>query len=315
MKELAAVTSIQQQFGNGSLMRMDAQALPIEVINSGAPTLNRAVGIGGIPRGRITEIYGPESTGKTTLVYHILANAQKKGEICAFIDAEHALDPAYAAKIGVKVPKLYVSQPDYGEQALEIASILIASGDFSVVAIDSIAALVPRAELDGEMGEQRMGLQARMMSQAMRKLAGNLHKTGTLLCVTNQLRSKIGISFGSNETTSGGRALKFSASLRLDLRKIGLVKQGDEIIGSRVRAKVVKNKLSAPYRTAEYDLDYGLGISREGCLLDLGVEEGLITKSGSYMAYGGQQLGQGRAKAKTFLREHPEIADKIESDL
>ena len=282
-------------------------------IPTGALSLDLALGIGGMPRGRIVEVFGPESSGKTTLVYHVLAEAQKLGGVCAFIDAEHAMDPLYAQKIGVDIDELLVSQPDYGEQALEIADMLVRSGAVDVVAVDSVAALTPRAELEGQMGDQTVGLQARMMSQAMRKLAGNLNRTQTLCLFVNQIREKVGVMFGSPETQPGGRALKFYSSQRLDIRRIETLKDGTEAIGNRVRVKVVKNKVAAPFRQAEFDIEFGKGISSSGCILDLGIEHNIVAKSGSFFSYDGERLGQGRNNAKGFLVEHPEIAKEIEA--
>jgi recombination protein RecA len=309
-----ALTQIERQFGQGSIMKMgdEAAAVRVQVIPTGALSLDLALGVGGVPRGRIVEVFGPESSGKTTLLYHVLASAQRMGGICAFIDAEHAMDPAYAKRIGVDIDELLVSQPDHGEQALEIADLLIRSGAVDVVAIDSVAALTPKAELEGAMGDQTVGVQARMMSQAMRKLAGNLNRSGTLCLFTNQIREKVGVMFGSPETQPGGRALKFYASQRLDIRRIETLKEGTEAIGNRVRVKVVKNKVAAPFRQAEFDIEYGLGISSEGCVLDLGLEHGLIQKSGSFFSYGEERIGQGRNNAKGYLREHPEVNRAIE---
>ncbi len=308
-----ALVQIERQFGQGSIMRMNEVAnVRVEAIPTGALSLDIALGVGGLPRGRIVEIYGPESSGKTTLLYHVLANAQRLGGVCAFIDAEHAMDAAYAKRIGVNVDELLVSQPDYGEQALEIADLLVRSGAVDVIAIDSVAALTPKAELEGQMGDQTVGIQARMMSQAMRKLAGNLNRANTLCVFTNQLREKVGVMFGSPETQPGGRALKFYASQRLDIRRVETLKEGTEAVGNRVRVKVVKNKLAAPFKQAEFDIEYGRGISSEGCLLDLGLEHGLIQKSGSFFSYGETRIGQGRTNAKAFLREHPEVARELE---
>jgi recombination protein RecA len=313
----SALTQIERQFGQGSIMRMgdEEAAVKVAAIPSGALSLDLALGVGGLPRGRIVEIFGPESSGKTTLIYHVLAEAQKAGGICAFIDAEHAMDPAYAKRIGVDVDELLVSQPDHGEQALEIADLLIRSGAIDVVAIDSVAALTPKAELEGAMGDQTVGLQARMMSQAMRKLAGNLNRTGTLCVFTNQIREKVGVIFGSPETQPGGRALKFYSSQRLDIRRIETLKEGVEAVGNRVRVKVVKNKVAAPFRQAEFDIEYGLGISAEGCVLDLGLEHDIVQKSGSFFSYGDERLGQGRNNAKAYLRENPAIAREIEDKI
>jgi recombination protein RecA len=311
----SALTQIERAFGQGSIMRMgdEAAAVKVAAIPSGALSLDIALGVGGFPRGRIVEIFGPESSGKTTLIYHVLAEAQKAGGICAFIDAEHAMDPAYAKRIGVDVDELLVSQPDHGEQALEIADLLIRSGAIDVVAVDSVAALTPKAELEGAMGDQTVGLQARMMSQAMRKLAGNLNRTGTLCMFTNQIREKVGVMFGSPETQPGGRALKFYSSQRLDIRRIETLKEGVEAVGNRVRVKVVKNKVAAPFRQAEFDIEYGQGISAEGCLLDLGLEHDIVQKSGSFFSYGDERLGQGRNNAKSYLREKPALAKQIEA--
>ena len=309
-----ALTQIERQFGAGSIMKMgdDAFAVQVEAVPTGAISLDLALGVGGLPRGRIVEIFGPESSGKTTLLYHVLANAQKLGGICAFIDAEHAMDPVYAKRIGVDTDELLVSQPDHGEQALEIADLLIRSGAVDVVAIDSVAALTPKVELEGAMGDQTVGLQARMMSQAMRKLAGNLNRANTLCVFTNQIREKVGVMFGSPETQPGGRALKFYSSARLDIRRIETLKEGTEAVGNRVRVKVVKNKVAAPFRQAEFDIEYGQGISSEGCILDLGIEHGIVQKSGSFFSYGDERLGQGRNNAKSYLRERPDIAQAIE---
>jgi recombination protein RecA len=313
----AAFTQIERQFGQGSLMRLgdDAAAVRVSVIPTGALSLDLALGVGGVPRGRIVEIFGPESSGKTTLVYEIIAQAQKMGGICAFIDAEHAIDPAYARRIGVDIDELLVSQPDHGEQALEIADVLIRSGAVDIVAIDSVAALTPRAELEGQMGDQQVGLQARLMSQALRKLAGNLNRASTVCVFTNQIREKIGVMFGSPETQPGGRALKFYATQRIDIRRIETLKEGTEAVGNRVRAKIVKNKVAPPFRLAEFDIEYGLGISTEGCLLDLGIEHGVVQKSGAFFSYDGERLGQGRNNAKTFLREHPQLRDELEGKI
>jgi recombination protein RecA len=290
----------------------EAAAVRVAAIPTGAISLDLALGVGGLPRGRIVEIFGPESSGKTTLLYHVLASAQRMGGICAFIDAEHAMDPAYAKRIGVDIDELLVSQPDHGEQALEIADLLIRSGAVDVVSIDSVAALTPKAELEGAMGDQSVGVQARMMSQAMRKLAGNLNRANTLCVFTNQIREKVGVMFGSPETQPGGRALKFYASQRLDIRRIETLKEGTEAVGNRVRVKVVKNKVAAPFRQAEFDIEYGTGISSQGCVLDLGIEHGIVQKSGSFFSYGDERLGQGRNNVKGYLREHPEVAAEIE---
>src|ERR687895_2050859 len=309
-----AITQIERQFGQGSIMKMgdEAAAVRVQAVPTGALSLDLALGVGGLPRGRIVEVFGPESSGKTTLLYHVLANAQKMGGICAFIDAEHAMDPAYAKRIGVDIDELLVSQPDHGEQALEIADLLIRSGAIDVVAVDSVAALTPKVELEGAMGDQSVGLQARMMSQAMRKLAGTLNRTNTLCLFTNQIREKVGVMFGSPETQPGGRALKFYSSQRLDIRRIETIKDGTEAVGNRVRVKVVKNKVAAPFRQAEFDIEYGKGISSEGCIIDLGLEHNLIQKSGSFFSYGEERIGQGRNNAKSYLREHPEMAQEIE---
>jgi recombination protein RecA len=308
-----ALGQIEREFGKGSVMRMGDEGAQVRVsaIPTGALALDLALGIGGVPRGRIVEVFGPESSGKTTLIYHVLAEAQKLGGVCAFIDAEHAMDPLYAKEIGVDIDELLVSQPDYGEQALEIADMLVRSGAVDVVAIDSVAALTPRVELEGQMGDQTVGAQARMMSQAMRKLAGNLNRTQTLCILTNQIREKVGVMFGSPETQPGGRALKFYASQRLDIRRIETLKDGTEAVGNRVRVKVVKNKLAAPFRQAEFDIEFGKGISTSGCLVDLGIEDNIVTKSGSFFSYGNERLGQGRGNAKAYLDEHPEMAQEI----
>jgi recombination protein RecA len=312
-----ALTQIERQFGKGSVMRMgdEGARVAVEAIPTGALSLDLALGIGGMPRGRIVELYGPESSGKTTLVYHVIAEAQKMGGVCAFVDAEHAMDPLCAQRIGVNIDELLVSQPDYGEQALEIADMLIRSGAVDIVAIDSVAALTPRSELEGQMGDQSVGLQARMMSQALRKLAGNLNRSNTLCLFTNQIREKVGVMFGSPETQPGGRALKFYASQRLDIRRIETLKDGTEAVGNRVRVKVVKNKVAAPFRQAEFDIEFGRGISTSGCILDLGIEHNIVTKSGSFFSYNDERLGQGRNNAKGFLDEHREIATEIEDKI
>ncbi|MBA2256121.1 MAG: recombinase RecA [Thermoleophilaceae bacterium] len=313
----SALTQIERQFGKGSIMRMgDEDAIVgVSAISTGALSLDIALGVGGLARGRIVEIFGPESSGKTTMVYHVIAEAQRLGGICAFIDAEHAMDPAYAGRIGVDVDELLVSQPDHGEQALEIADLLIRSGAIDIVAIDSVAALTPKTELEGQMGDQTVGLQARMMSQAMRKLAGNLNRANTLCVFTNQIREKVGVMFGSPETQPGGRALKFYASQRLDIRRIETLKDGTEAVGNRVRVKVVKNKVAAPFRQAEFDIEYGQGISVEGCLLDLALEHNLVQKSGSFFSFGDERIGQGRNNAKAFLRENPAAARSMEEKI
>jgi len=309
-----ALTQIEKQFGKGSVMRLgDAARMQIEAIPTGSIALDIAIGVGGVPRGRIVEIYGTESSGKTTLALQIIAEAQKRGGICAFVDAEHALDPEYARAIGVQVDQLYVSQPGTGEEALEIMDALIRTGAIDVVVLDSVAALVPRAEIEGEMGDAHVGMQARLMSQALRKIGGSVSKTGTVAIFINQLREKIGIAYGNPETTPGGRALKFWASVRLEIRRVDTIKQGTEVIGARTRVKVVKNKVAPPFKQAEFDIIFGKGISRVGGILDLGVESGIITKSGTWFTYGDIRLGQGRENARTFLEEHPEIADEIES--
>ncbi len=306
---------IERKFGKGSLMKLGEHAAVTQIaaIPTGSLALDAALGIGGVPRGRVVEIYGPESGGKTTLALQIIAEAQALGGVAAFIDAEHALDPSYAARLGVDIDEILISQPDTGEQALEIADMLVRSGAIDVIVIDSVAALVPRAELEGEMGDVSVGLQARLMSQALRKLAGSLNRSMTTCIFINQIREKIGVMFGSPETTSGGRALKFFASVRIDVRRIDSIKQGTDIIGNRVRAKVVKNKVAPPFRLAEFDLMYGLGISKEGNLLDLGVEEGIVAKSGAWYNYGEERLGQGREAAKEFLRDHLELRNEIEA--
>jgi recombination protein RecA len=308
----AALSQIERQFGKGSVMKMNDEAQSsIAAVSTGCLSLDLALGIGGLPRGRIAEIFGPESSGKTTLVYHVIAEAQKLGGICAFIDAEHAMDPVYAKRIGVNIDDLLVSQPDHGEQALEIAELLIRSGALDVVAIDSVAALVPKAEIEGEMGDHFVGVQARLMSQALRKLAGTLNRTGTICLFTNQLREKIGVMFGNPETTPGGRALKFYASVRLDVRRIETLKEGVEAIGNRTRVKVVKNKVAPPFKQAEFDIIYGDGISWEGSVIDVGLERKIVQKSGSYFSFGEERLGQGRQNAIAFLREHPDVTAEI----
>jgi recombination protein RecA len=313
----AAVTQIERQFGKGSVMRMGDHPASDEMqcVPTGSLALDIALGVGGVPRGRIVEIYGPEASGKTTLVYHLIAQAQRLGGQAAFIDAEHAMDPVYAKAIGVDVDNLLVSQPDYGEQALEIAEMLVRSGALDIVAIDSVAALTPKAEIEGEMGDSFVGLQARLMSQALRKLAGTLNRSGTICVFTNQLREKIGVMFGNPETTTGGKALKFYATIRLDIRRIETLKDGTEAVGNRVRVKVVKNKVAPPFKQAEFDIMYGQGVSREGTLLDLGVLYDVVAKSGAFFSYNDDRLGQGRANAKVFLRENPDIADAIEAQI
>ena len=307
-----ALAGIEKSFGKGSVMKMgEKTSMGIEAIPTGALALDLALGIGGLPRGRVVEIYGPESSGKSTLAMHVVAEAQRNGGICAYIDAEHAMDPIYASALGVDIDALYISQPDTGEQALEITDVLVRSGALDVVVIDSVAALTPRAEIEGEMGDTHVGLQARLMSQALRKLTGNLSKTQTICIFINQLREKIGVMFGSPETTPGGRALKFYSSVRLDIRRIESIKDGVEIVGNRTRVKVVKNKVAPPFRQAEFDIMYGKGISREGSLLDIGVDLGLVKKAGAWYTYEGEQLGQGRENAKVFLQENPEIMVEI----
>jgi len=309
-----ALADLDKQFGKGAVMKMGADAVnrDIPVISTGCLTLDYALGVGGIPRGRIVEIYGPESSGKTTVALHVVAEAQKAGGIAAFVDAEHALDPLYARKLGVNIEELYVSQPDTGEQALEITEALVRSGALDVVVIDSVAALVPKAEIDGEMGDSFVGLQARLMSQALRKLTGVINKTGCIAIFINQLREKVGVMYGNPETTPGGRALKFYSSVRLDVRKGEALKNGTEIIGNHTKVKVVKNKVAPPFRVAEFDIIYGEGISREGTLLDMAVEYGIITKSGAFFSYGDQRIAQGRDNARVYLREHPELTAEID---
>ncbi len=308
-----ALTQIERQFGKGSVMKMgEKPAMQVESVSSGSLALDIALGIGGLPRGRVCEVFGPEASGKSTLAMHVVAEAQRNGGICAYIDAEHAMDPAYARNIGVDVDELLISQPDTGEQALEITDMLIRSGAVDVIVIDSVAALTPRAEIEGEMGDSHVGLQARLMSQALRKITGNLNKTNTICIFVNQLREKIGVMFGSPEVTPGGRALKFYSSVRIDIRRIEAIKDGGEIVGGRTRAKVVKNKVAPPFRQAEIDNMYGKGISREGSLLDVGVEQGIVKKSGAWYTYEGEQLGQGRENSKNFLLDNPEIAVEID---
>ena len=310
----AALSQIERQFGKGSVMKLgkNDRAMEIETISSGSLGLDIALGVGGLPKGRIVEIYGPESSGKTTLALHCVAEAQKKGGICAFIDAEHALDPVYARKLGVNVDELLISQPDHGEQALEIADTLVRSGAVDVLIIDSVAALVPRAELEGEMGDALPGLQARLMSQALRKLTASINKSNTMVIFINQIRMKIGVMYGSPETTTGGNALKFYASVRLDIRRIGAIKERDEVIGNSTRVKVVKNKLAPPFKQVEFDIMYGEGVSKMGEILDLGVKAGIVEKSGAWFSYNSQRLGQGRENAKLFLRDNPELAREVE---
>jgi len=317
MKALeTAIGQIERQFGKGSLMRLgDRPKMRVNVIPSGSLTLDAALGVGGIPRGRVIEIYGPESSGKTTLALHIIANAQKAGGLVAFIDAEHALDPEYAGNLGVNLEELLISQPDFGEQALEIAETLIRSGSVDAIVVDSVAALVPRSELEGDMGDAHMGLQARLMSQALRKLAGIVSKSNTSLIFINQVREKIGVMFGNPETTTGGRALKFYSSVRIDIRRTSSIKQGDKVIGNRTKAKVAKNKVAAPFKVAEFDILYGEGISFTGELLDLGVEHRLVQKSGSWYSVGDTRIGQGREAARQFLKENPDLAGDLELKL
>jgi len=311
----AALSQIERNFGKGSIMRLGkaSRAMDIETVSTGSLGLDIALGIGGLPRGRVVEIYGPESSGKTTLALHCLAEAQKKGGICAFIDAEHALDPVYARKLGVNVDDLLISQPDAGEQALEIADTLVRSGAVDVLVIDSVAALVPRAELEGEMGDNQPGLQARLMSQALRKLTASINRSRTMVIFINQIRMKIGVMYGSPETTTGGHALKFYASVRLDIRRIGVIKERDEVVGNQTRVKVVKNKLAPPFKQVEFDIMYGEGVSKVGELIDLGVKAGVIEKSGAWFSYDSQRIGQGRENAKAFLKSNPDVAARIEA--
>lgn len=313
----AALSQIEKQFGKGSIMRMGDSDIgeDIQAVSTGSLGLDIALGIGGLPRGRIVEIYGPESSGKTTLTLSVIAEMQKMGGVAAFIDAEHALDPQYAAKLGVNVPDLLISQPDTGEQALEIADMLVRSGSVDIVVVDSVAALTPRAEIEGEMGDSHMGLQARLMSQALRKLTGNIKRTNTLVIFINQIRMKIGVMFGNPETTTGGNALKFYASVRLDIRRTGAIKKGDEITGSETRVKVIKNKVAPPFKQAEFDIMYGEGISRLGEIIELGTNIKLIEKAGAWYSYNGEKIGQGKENAKEFLREHPEIAQELEAKI
>jgi len=310
----AAVSQIERAFGKGSIMRLgqDGKVVEIATISTGSIGLDLALGVGGLPRGRVVEIYGPESSGKTTLALHTIAEAQKRGGICAFIDAEHALDPIYARKLGVNLDDLLISQPDAGEQAMEIADTLVRSGAVDVLVVDSVAALTPRAELEGEMGDQLPGSQARLMSQALRKLTGSISKSNTMVIFINQIRMKIGVMFGSPETTTGGNALKFYASVRLDIRRIGQIKERDEVVGNQTRVKVVKNKLAPPFRQVEFDIMYGVGISKNGELIDLGVKAGIVEKSGAWFSYDSQRLGQGRENAKLFLKDNPDVAAAIE---
>ena len=311
-----AVSQIEKQFGKGAIMKLGEDALAhqdIQVLPTGSLGLDLALGVGGVPRGRVIEIYGPESSGKTTLALHLIAEAQKRGGICAFIDAEHALDVGYARKLGVKAEDLLISQPDHGEQALEIADTLVRSGAIDVLVIDSVAALVPRAEIEGDMGDPQMGLQARLMSQALRKLTGTISKSKTIVAFINQIRMKIGVMFGNPETTTGGNALKFYASVRLDIRRVGAIKHGDEVIGSRTKVKVVKNKVAPPFKEVEFDILYGVGISKEGELLDIASERGIVEKTGAWYAYDGERIGQGRENARDFLREHGQVAAVIET--
>ena len=309
----AAISQIDQNFGKGSVMKLgQQQALDIEAVSTGSLSLDLALGIGGLPKGRIIEVYGPESSGKTTLALQVLAEAQKKGGICAFVDAEHALDPIYAKKLGVKTGELLISQPDTGEQALEIADTLIKSGSISVLVIDSVAALTPKAELEGEMGDHHVGLQSRLMSQALRKITGSVSKSNTMIIFINQIRMKIGVMFGNPETTSGGNALKFYSSVRMDIRRIGAIKDKDEIIGNSTRVKIVKNKVAPPFKVVEFDLMYGKGISKTGELVDLGAKAGIVEKAGAWYAYKGEKIGQGRENAKIYLEQNPKVADEIE---
>jgi len=310
----AALGQIEKAFGKGSIMRLGQREAPVDadVISTGSLGLDIALGIGGLPRGRVIEIYGPESSGKTTLALHVVAEAQKKGGVCGFVDAEHALDPSYAKKLGVNLDELLISQPDTGEQALEIVDTLVRSGALDVLVIDSVAALVPRAEIEGEMGDSLPGLQARLMSQALRKLTASISKSRTIVIFINQIRMKIGVMFGNPETTTGGNALKFYASVRLDIRRIGAIKERDVVTGNQTRVKVVKNKMAPPFRVVEFDIMYGQGVSKTGELLDLGVQANIVEKSGAWFSYNGERVGQGRENAKTYLREHPEVADAIE---
>ncbi len=313
----AALGQIERQFGKGTVMRLgDSSATrDIDVISTGSLALDAALGIGGLPKGRVTEIYGPESSGKTTLTLQVVAECQKQGGIAAFVDAEHALDPVYAEKIGVNVEDLLISQPDTGEQALEITDMLVRSGAVSIVVVDSVAALTPRAEIEGDMGDSHMGLQARLMSQALRKLTGNIKRSNTMVIFINQIRMKLGVMFGNPETTTGGNALKFYASVRLDIRRIGAIKQGDEILGNETRVKVVKNKLAPPFKKAEFEILYGEGISRMGELIDMGVQHDIVDKAGAWYSYNGERIGQGKENSRAWLKEHPEVANEIEGSL
>ncbi len=313
----AALAQIEKQFGKGSIMRMGDSNIgeDIQSVSTGSLGLDIALGIGGLPRGRVVEIYGPESSGKTTLTLSVIAQMQKAGGVAAFIDAEHALDPQYAAKLGVNVPDLLISQPDTGEQALEIVDMLVRSGSVDIVVIDSVAALTPRAEIEGEMGDSHMGLQARLMSQALRKLTGNIKRTNTLVIFINQIRMKIGVMFGNPETTTGGNALKFYASVRLDIRRTGAIKKGDEVVGSETRVKVIKNKVAPPFKQAEFDILYGEGISREGEIIELGSNLKLVEKAGSWYSYNGEKIGQGKDNAREYLKAHPEVADEIDAKI
>ena len=313
----AALGQIERQFGKGTVMRLgdSSSARDIDVISTGSLALDVALGIGGLPKGRVTEIYGPESSGKTTLTLQVVAECQKQGGIAAFVDAEHALDPVYAEKIGVNVEDLLISQPDTGEQALEITDMLVRSGAVSIVVVDSVAALTPRAEIEGDMGDSHMGLQARLMSQALRKLTGNIKRSNTMVIFINQIRMKIGVMFGNPETTTGGNALKFYASVRLDIRRIGAIKQGDEILGNETRVKIVKNKLAPPFKKAEFEILYGEGISRMGELIDMGVHNGIVDKAGAWYSYNGERIGQGKENSRAWLKEHPQVASEIETSL
>ncbi len=312
----AALGQIEKQFGKGSVMRMgDATVSDVQAVSTGSLGLDIALGIGGLPRGRVVEIYGPESSGKTTLTLQVIAESQKLGGTCAFVDAEHALDPVYAGKLGVDVDELLVSQPDTGEQALEITDMLVRSGAVDVVVVDSVAALTPKAEIEGDMGDSHVGLQARLMSQALRKLTGNIKRSNTMVIFINQIRMKIGVMFGSPETTTGGNALKFYSSVRLDIRRIGAIKKGDEVVGNQTRVKVVKNKVAPPFKQTEFEILYGEGISREGELIDLGVEHNMIDKSGAWYSYNGERIGQGKENVRTYMKEHPDMANEIDQRL